>query len=69
MAGILMDSWAVEQVEMRLGYARRLARVLRRTKPALNKLRVRWSPWMQRVMLYYYYPEKLQQSPAWVRQL
>lgn len=68
-AGIVVDAWAKEQIEMRLGYARRLARRLREVKPALRELGVRWSGWMGRVMLYYYYPEKLNGSPPWVRQL
>ncbi len=68
-AGIPIDSWTREQVEMRLGYARRLARRLRAVKPRLAELEVRWSSWMTRVMLYYYYPEKLEGAPVWVRQL
>jgi hypothetical protein len=68
-AGIVLDAWGKEQVEMRLGYARRLRRQLRRVKPQLDRLGVKWAPWMTRVMLYYYYPERLAQAPAWVRQL
>jgi hypothetical protein len=68
-AGITMDAWAREQVEMRLGYARRLARQVRAVKPKLVPLGVRWSPWMQRIMLYYYYPERLAGAARWVRQL
>ena len=64
-----MDTWAVEQIEMRLGYARRLARRLRMVKPKLKTLGVEWQPWMQQVMLYYYYPERLAKAKAWVRQL
>jgi hypothetical protein len=30
---------------------------------------VRWEPWMQLVMLYYYYPEKLAGAKPWVKQL
>jgi hypothetical protein len=67
--GISIDGWTREQVEMRLGYARRLARQLRAVKPKFAALGVAWKPWMQRVMLYYYYPEKLQTAPAWVREL
>ena len=67
--GIRMDGWAKEQVEMRLGYARRLARRLRAVKPSLKRLGVPWSPWMGLVMLYYYYPEKLSSVPRWVHQL
>jgi len=67
--GLSLDSWTLEQVEMRLGYARRLARQLRAAKPTLAALGVPWSPWMGRVMLFYYYPEKLNGSPDWVREL
>ena len=68
-SGIVLDRWAREQVEMRLGYARRLARHLRLVQPMLRDLAVTWSPWMGRIMLYYYYPEKLKDAQPWVRQL
>jgi hypothetical protein len=68
-AGVPLDAWAREQVEMRLGYARRLARQVRAVKPKLARLGVQWKPWMGRVMLYYYYPEKLRGAARWVRQL
>jgi hypothetical protein len=68
-AGVPIDNWAREQVEMRLGYARRLARRLRTVKPLLKELSVRWESWMGLVMLYYYYPEKLTGAMLWVRQL
>ncbi|MBS0164530.1 MAG: hypothetical protein JSR29_00440 [Nitrospira sp.] len=67
-AGVPLDRWAIEQVEMRLGYARRLARRLRTVKPTLTKLGVGWRSWMQQVMLYYYYPERLAKAQAWVKQ-
>ncbi len=68
-SGVSMDTWAIEQIEMRLGYARRLARRLRALKPTLKKLGVAWQPWMRQVMLYYYYPERLAKAKAWVKQL
>lgn len=68
-SGVSMDRWAVEQIEMRLGYARRLAGRLCAVKPKLKTLGVEWKPWMQQVMLYYYYPERLAKAKAWVRQL
>jgi hypothetical protein len=68
-AGVRIDDWTREQVEMRLGYARRLRRQLRTAKPALAALGVRWSSWMSSIMLYYYYPEKLKRAPQWVHQL
>ncbi len=67
--GVTLDQWAIAQVEMRLGYARRLARRLRAVKPTLTKLGVGWQPWMQQVMLYYYYPERLAKAQTWVKQL
>ncbi len=67
--GIAMTPWAKEQVEMRLGYARRLARRLRAVRKTIKKMGVRWEPWMQLVMLYYYYPEKLAGAKPWVKQL
>ncbi len=68
-AGIPMTAWAKEQVEMRLGYSRRLSRRLRTVRGEIKQMDIRWEPWMQRVMLYYYYPEKLADAPVWVKQL
>jgi hypothetical protein len=68
-AGIPMTAWAKEQVEMRLGYSRRLSRRLRTVRGEIKRMDIRWEPWMQRVMLYYYYPEKLADAPVWVKQL
>jgi hypothetical protein len=65
----MMTAWAKEQVEMRLGYSRRLVRRLRTVRPAIRKMGVTWAPWMQQVMLYYYYPEKLATAQPWIRQL
>lgn len=67
--GISITPWAKEQVEMRLGYARRLTRRLRQVRGAIRKIGVSWEPWMQSVMLYYYYPEKLKDAKPWVKQL
>lgn len=67
--GITMDGWAKEQVEMRLGYGRRLARRLRAVQPRIRKMGIAWQPWMHRVMLYYYYPERLATAKPWVKQL
>ena len=67
--GIPITAWAKEQVEMRLGYSRRLVRRLRAVRPSIRRMGVTWVPWMQQVMLYYYYPEKLASAQPWVRQL
>jgi hypothetical protein len=67
--GIIMTAWAKQQIEMRLGYARRLARRLRAVRSAIKRMGVRWEAWMQAVMLYYYYPEKLARVRPWVKEL
>ena len=67
--GVPLTKWACEQIEMRLGFARRHRRQLKRVRPLLESLGIRWLPWMEQVTLYYYYPEKLAQSPEWVREL
>src|ERR1044072_8567127 len=64
-----MTAWAKQQIEMRLGYARRLARRLRAVRSAIKRMGVRWEAWMQAVMLYYYYPEKLARVRPWVKEL
>ena len=67
--GIELNSWTKAQVEMRLGFARRLRKRLRDVKPQLQSMGITWLPWMEQVMLYYYYPEKLIRASQWVRQL
>src|SRR5689334_7752731 len=67
--GVPIDPWTREQIDMRLGYARRLKRRLGLAKPALRRLGIRWSSWMGAVMLYYYYPEKLEGASPWVHEL
>ena len=67
--GVQPLRWAKEQVEMRLGYARRLRRRIKQIKPELKQCGIQWSTWMEMVTLYYYYPEKLDDAPAWVHEL
>ena len=58
-----------EHIEMRLGFARRLKKYLRPAKTTLQILGIEWAPWMEQIMLYYYYPEKLETTSAWIHQL
>jgi HD domain-containing protein len=67
--GVQTNAWAKEQVEMRLGYARRLSRIIKNVIPELEKNNIEWLPWMEKVTLYYYYPEKLEEESDWVREL
>ena len=66
--GIKNIEWAKEQIEMRLGYARRLNRFIENIKPSLKKQGIKWADWMEKVILYYYYPEKMKDSPEWMRE-
>ncbi|MCA9471983.1 MAG: hypothetical protein MRJ96_13335 [Nitrospirales bacterium] len=67
--GIPLDSWTKAQVEMRLGFARRLRKRIREITPHLQSMGITWLPWMEQIMLYYYYPEELKHASRWVRQL
>lgn len=67
--GIVVDAWTKAQIEMRLGFARRLRRQLRSVKPRLRALGIVWAAWMDRIMLYYYYPDTLKHTPTWVHEL
>ena len=67
--GISIDQWTIEQIEMRLGFARRLRKQLKTVKPQLKTMGINWASWMELIMLYYYYPEKLEHTPSWVKQL
>ncbi|MEC7875360.1 MAG: HD domain-containing protein [Pseudomonadota bacterium] len=66
--GIKNLNWAKEQVEMRLGYARRLSRLIKKIKPKLKTQNIEWADWMEKVTLYYYYPEKMDNAPGWMRE-
>ncbi len=67
--GIAINSWTKEQIEMRLGYARRFRRVIKQLMPVLEQKGIEWSAWMEQVVSYYYYPEKLDDAPDWVHEL
>ena len=67
--GITVNAWTKEQVEMRLGYARRLNRIIQNIIPDIEAHHIAWSDWMEKVCLYYYYPEKLADDPDWLREL
>jgi len=66
--GLPINRWACEQIEMRLGYGRRLRRILRLVRPRLQQLHISWHRWMEQVILYYYYPELMPQDPPWIHE-
>ena len=67
--GLKLTASVKDHIDMRLGFARRLKKCLRPVKSTLHILGIEWAPWMERIMLYYYYPEKLETAPAWIHQL
>ena len=66
--GVKNHNWAKEQVEMRLGYARRLSRLIEKIKPKLKAQNIEWNDWMEKVILYYYYPENMGDAANWIRE-
>lgn len=67
--GLPLTPAVKDHIDMRLGFARRLHTYLRPVKTAIATIDIPWSPWMERIMLYYYYPEKLEHAAAWTHQL
>ena len=67
--GITLTPSVKDHIDMRLGFAKRLKKCLRPVKTTLYTLGIEWAPWMERIMLYYYYPEKLDAAPVWMHQL
>ncbi|HNP30361.1 MAG TPA: hypothetical protein PKK23_15040 [Nitrospirales bacterium] len=67
--GLELTPAVKDHIDMRLGFARRLKAHLRPVKAAIATIDIAWSPWMERIMLYYYYPEKLERAAAWTHQL
>ena len=67
--GLDLTPQVKDHIEMRLGFARRLKKHLRPVKSDIQALGIPWSPWMEKIMLYYYYPEKLEGADFWIHQL
>lgn len=66
-AGLAVDARVVDHVEMRMAFDRRVSRVLAEKEPELRALGVTVEPWMEQVILYYYYPERMHGAPNDVR--
>jgi hypothetical protein len=67
--GIFLTPQVKEHIDMRLGFAQRLRKHLRPVKSSIPELGIPWAPWMEKIMLYYYYPEKLEGAAFWMHQL
>ncbi|MDH4194636.1 MAG: HD domain-containing protein [Nitrospirota bacterium] len=69
LRGLPLTPQVKDHIEMRLGFARRLGKQLRPIKSVIQTLDIPWASWMGKIMLYYYYPEKLEGAPFWMHQL
>ncbi len=67
--GLNLTPQVKDHIEMRLGFARRLKEHLHPVKSRIQALDIPWAPWMEKIMLYYYYPEKLEGAAFWMHQL
>ena len=65
--GIASDERLIDHARMRMDFKRRLRRVLAEKETDLKKLGVTLEPWMEKVMLYYYYPQEMTGQPQDVR--
>lgn len=68
-AGIAMTPAVADHVAMRLDFRGRLRRVLDECAPKLAAWGVEVQPWMEKVMLYYYYPALIEDEPEEVRRM
>lgn len=62
--GIALNDRVRRHIEMRMNFERLLKKEIKRHEKEFEKLGVKISDWMVKVMLYYYYPEYLAKSSA-----
>jgi hypothetical protein len=65
--GLAVDERVRDHVGMRMASDLRLRRVLQEKQGELDALGVKLEPWMEQVILYYYYPERMAGAPETVR--
>jgi hypothetical protein len=65
--GTEVNDRLIDHVSMRMDFKGRLRRVLMEQNPKLASLGASVKPWMERVMLYYYYPGDMEDQPEEVR--
>ena len=65
--GLEVDDRLIDHVAMRMDFKGRLRRILAEREADLRSLGVSVKPWMERVMLYYYYPGDMEGAPDDVR--
>ena len=67
--GIAVTDTVRDHVAMRMDYRGRLSRMLDRHAATLARLGVVVEPWMEKVLLYYYYPHLMDGEPPHVRRM
>lgn len=65
--GIPLDDKTLDHIAMRMASDKRVRRVLEEKRDDLRALDVAVEPWMEKVILYYYYPEVMEDEPEDVR--
>lgn len=65
--GLAVDERVRDHIDMRMAFAQRLRCILQQRQAELERLGITVEPWMEQVMLYYYYPEKMEGAPEQVR--
>ena len=65
--GIVIDARLLEHVRMRMDFKARVREALAKAKPQLDALGIDFQPWMEKVVLYYYYPQDMEGESSEVR--
>ena len=65
--GIPVDDRVLEHIAMRMAFDQRVRWILAEKKSELRTLGITVEPWMEQVILYYYYPEVMDGAPEDVR--
>jgi hypothetical protein len=65
--GIEVTPAVLDHIAMRMNFKGRLRRMLAQREPELRSLGIAIEPWMETVMLYYYYPHGMDGQPDDVR--
>ncbi len=65
--GIALTLRVYDHILMRMDFKGRLRRQLKERAPELSSMGITVKPWMEKVMLYYYYPQEMAGEPADVK--
>lgn len=68
-AGLAVTPKLLEHIDMRMAFRRRVRLKLQELQPRLKEMGVSVQPWMEALMLYYYYPQVMEGQPPDVKLL